>query len=111
MEQVGAYIPQISDPSLVYPLIACNVDDVPLSLLGFQIPENESPDDINVIFDVPLEEEGNKAKRMTKSMIHVDMISQHDSYEVRHNPQYDNTPIFSIVKHWPYGGKYDSYVK
>merc|ERR1712038_1126192 len=110
LEQVGAYIPQISDPSLVYPLIACNIDKVPLNLLGFQVPENESPDDINVIFDVPLDEE-NKPKKMTKSMIHVDMISQHDEYELRFNPHYEDSPIFSIVKHWPFGGKYDDQVE
>lgn len=102
LENVSAYIPQIRDPSLAFPLIACNMDDVPLHFLDFQLPEG-SIDDLNVIFDVPYE--GMRRRRKMKTADgSLRVLSDHDEYHVD-NPDDEEKPIFDIVKHWPYGGR------
>ena len=101
--EVAGYIPQIREPSLAYPLIACDIDEIPLSLLGFHVPD-ESIDNYNVIFDVPYE--GMKRTKIQSSTRDVALLSEHESYEVTTNYQSAvERPIFDIVKYWPYGGK------
>lgn len=100
--EVAAYIPQIREPSLAFPLITCDVDEIPQRFLGFQVPD-ESIDNHNLIFDVP-----HDGMRRTKKIIgttrNVEMLAEHESYEVSGFDS-GNRPIFDIVKHWPYGGK------
>lgn len=101
--EVAGYIPQIREPSLAYPLIACDIDEIPQSLLGFHVPD-ESIDNYNVIFDVPYE--GMKRTKIQSSTREVTLLSEHESYEV--TTKYQSAverPIFDIVKHWPYGSK------
>lgn len=102
LEKVSGYIPQIREPSLAFPLIICNIDEVPLHLLDFQLPEG-SIDELNVMFDVPYE--GMKRTRMIESSTkHSKTISEHDEYQVD-DPDAKEPPIFDIVKYWSHGGK------
>jgi len=101
LEGVEAYIPQIKDSSFPYPLLACDIDEVKQNLIGF-IPDGESYDDDNLIFDVPYE--GMKRKKIIGDTLGVSMIAQHDSYEVQLNTEKERH-LFSVVKHWPHGGK------
>jgi hypothetical protein len=94
----------IREPALVYPLIACDIDEIKQSYLGFQVTE-ESIDDYNLIFDIHYE--GMKRVQKIKSVTEdVDMLCNHEDYFIA-NPNGDEKKrhIHHIVKHWPFGGK------
>jgi len=75
--EIPGYIPQIRDGRFAFNLTACDVNRIPHSLLGHHIADDSSLKKYNIINDVP--NEGN------------------DGVNIR--------PIFSVVKHWPFGGK------
>ena len=79
--EVDGYIPQIYDPGLTYPLISCDISEVPECQLGFLVAEDDNIDNYNLIYDVPFEHE----------------VEGPDGRRERRR-------VFDIVKHWPYGG-------
>jgi hypothetical protein len=86
-----AYIPQLEVPSLGFPLLACNIDDIDVRLIGWKDPnrsdENEHHryDSRNIIFDVANE----KLHRSRFGTIEQSFDRKSDR------------PIFSLVKHYP----------
>lgn len=86
-----AYIPQLEVPSLGFPLLACNIDDIDVRLIGWKDPnrsdENEHHryDSRNIIFDVANE----KLHRSRFGTIEQSCDRKSDR------------PIFSVVKHYP----------
>jgi len=92
------YIPQLEVPGFHFPLLACNIDDIDVKLIGWKDPncgdENEGDehrnyDSHNLIFDVP----------------HAETLhrSRHEATQVKSIPHggKKGRPIFSIVKQYP----------
>jgi len=104
LEYIDAYIPLIREPSLAFPLITCDIDEIPLKYLGFEIPIDERMDDYNVLFDIQHEDmrRSSKMRASMLSMKGLDVISQHSQYEF--SSKQETHPLFDIVKHWPFGG-------
>ncbi len=104
LEKTDAYIPVIREPSLPFPLVTCDIDEIPLKFLGFQIPQDEKMDDYNVIFDIQHKDmkRSQKMRASMQSMTGLEMISQHSQYQF--SMKKERRPVFDIVKHWPFGG-------
>lgn len=97
---INGYIPQLRVGSYAYPLLACDIDDVNQSLIGWNDP-GVSYDAYNLIFDVSHD----SLKRSTKlvgSTRKWGKLKDHDEYKEKSDRDELKkvTPIFSIVKHW-----------
>ena len=118
---MDAYIPEIRNPTLPYPLLACNVDGIDKvgaeefvclatcvpshsfarqALIGWQ-DFKHSYDKHNLIFDVPFSglHRSKRTSKVSKSTLKASLNS---SRELPPGVPSDQTdPIFSIVKHFP----------
>ena len=90
--EISLYVPQIKVGSVNYPILACAVDDVNTSWIGWSDPSDPSYDKHNLIFDVPHE----NLKRQRSETI-VRNASVGGGVVTSHR---EASPIFSIVKTW-----------
>jgi len=106
VQEINAYVPQIIDPNLSFPILACDVDSIDQNLIGWNDP-HRSYDFHNVLYDVPWPgmKRSRKINENTRGMTH---ISQHTKYQKDNREEGRDvdtlpgkSPIFSIVKHWP----------
>lgn len=116
LAEISVYVPFVRIRTFPYPLLACDIDDIPQTLIGWNDKDN-SYDVHNMIFDVPYE--GMKRKRLVLSKTPGDSRIS-DSKEYQESSDYLVTqevaeqdaaggklervqprPIFSIVKHYP----------
>ena len=79
--EIDGYIPQIHDDKLTFPIISCDIQDIPESMLGFLIPEDDDIKNYNLIYDIPLE----------------------DAIEESNGGPNKKRHVFDVVKYWPYG--------
>ena len=91
--EMVAYIPQIKVFDFDFPLLACDIDGVDKSLVGWKDPKH-SYDKHNLIFDV---DSCSKRKRECNEEGLESLTLDSSSGDVSYNAN----PIFSIVKHWP----------
>mmetsp|Transcript_5812 Transcript_5812/g.13266 ORF Transcript_5812/g.13266 Transcript_5812/m.13266 type:complete len:1004 (-) Transcript_5812:1353-4364(-) len=89
-----AYIPQLERSGFHFPLLACNIDDIDVKLIGWKDPncrnktnEHRNYDNHNLIFDVPHEK------------LHRSRHVPRDRSKPREGG--NDRPIFSVVKHYP----------
>jgi len=100
---IDAYIPQIVQPRYAFPILACDIDEVDQSLIGWNDPL-ESYDDSNIMFDMPYE--GMKrSKKLNGDTRSYRMIRDHPDYsqlvDTSMEPAKKHPILFDIVKHWP----------
>ena len=96
-----AYIPQIKAERFTFPLLVCDIDDVDISLVGWN-PHPSSYDEYNLIFEC-FEAKKRRAvntsiKRKRGSTIGktiADLISNDNDAKTPPSHKF-----FSIVKHW-----------
>jgi len=93
LESFG-YIPQMEVPGFHFPLLATNIDDIDVQLIGWKDPNRNNEidphrnyDNHNMIFDVPHE------------TLHRSRNTALDSSKPREERK--GRPIFSVVKHYP----------
>ena len=115
--EISAYVPQIRIRAFPYPLLACDIDDIPETLIGWTDTHNKH-DVHNLIYDIPYE--GSKrAKRTTSPTKDPATVSEHEDEgqgdEVSPKNEEEATkkattdgateipkwPIYSIVKYYP----------
>ncbi|CAB9497647.1 protease [Seminavis robusta] len=96
-ERMVAYIPQIKVESLMYPLLACDVDGIDQDMIGWSDPRH-SYDRHNLIFDVP---RINQRRRMTISITPDQIEDNNGGKKSSSANNAGERPIFSIVKHYP----------
>lgn len=114
--EISAYIPQIRNRNFPWPLLACDIDGVPDTLIGWTDSHN-SYDVHNLIYDVPYE--GSKRKRsptVPDKNEGTATVSEHDdegddsASKNKNVTSPDGTgtatdipkwPIFSLVKYYP----------
>jgi hypothetical protein len=89
--EISLYVPQFKVGSLNYPVLACDVDEVNSSWIGWSDPSDPTYDKHNLIFDVP-----RKNMKRQSAMIKGN-ASGGDGVETSHR---EASPIFSIVKSW-----------
>ena len=101
-----AYIPQITVPSFSFPLIACNVDQIPLYYLDHDTSLFNYVDQQNMYFDVPFEGMI-RSERIKESTRNFDTIADYRSYRIQNDTENNGEPnhVFDIVKYWEYGKK------
>ena len=98
VKDIDGYIPQVKGP-YAYPLLACNIDDVDQSLIGWNDP-GTSYDKYNMILDVPYEDM-KRSQIIEGSTRHYVRIKNHPEYtESPNDGSEEERPIFRIVKHW-----------
>jgi hypothetical protein len=113
--EISAYVPFMRVRAFPYPLLACDIDDLPQTLIGWTDKDN-SYDVHNIIFDVPYE--NMKRTRMIVSKTAGNTkISEHEDYheslaykvateateEDAAKGRLDRVqprPIFSIIRHY-----------
>lgn len=95
---IDGYVPQVKVSSSFFPLLACDVDDIDTSLIGWNDP-GTSYDEYNLIFDVPYENM-RRSKKITGGTRRLTRISDHPEYKLNEGNKADATPIFSIMKHY-----------
>ena len=110
--EIFGYVPQIKLSNFSFPVLACNVDDIDQELIGWN-DHRHSYDHHNLIFDVPWPGMKRKeiitgntrdAANIADNPVYEDVTSfstTHKSNEVSIESKGGETPIFSVVKHWP----------
>jgi hypothetical protein len=101
-EEVRAYVPQISEPGMNFPLILCDIDDIDPDLVGWSDTRN-GYDKHNMLLDAPrkgkmkrvrlVNEEGKLIEIQTDTFI----ATTSGGGDVALSQQ----KLFSTVKHWP----------
>ena len=90
--EISLYVPQFKVGSLNYPVLACDVDELNTSWIGWSDPSDPSYDKHNLIFDVSHENmKRQKSETITRNASGIGGV------ETMHR---DASPIFSIVKSW-----------
>jgi len=112
--EISAYIPQIRIRAFPYPLLACDIDDMPDTLIGWTDTHN-TYDIHNLIYDIPYED-SKREGRTTALPNKPATISEHEDEDDPSSTQdrdsataeaADETneipkwPIYSLVKHYP----------
>ncbi|KAL9178347.1 hypothetical protein ACHAXT_001775 [Thalassiosira profunda] len=89
------YIPQLEVPGFHFPLLACNIDDIDVRLLGWKDPNSQKSsdphrnyDNNNLIFDVP-----RPALHRSRNVAADENGATSEERTTR--------PIFSVAKHYP----------
>ena len=101
-DDIGLYVPQIRNSGLPFPLLACDVDHIDHSLIGWSDPVH-SYDYWNMIYDIPWDgmprqkfedhlNGPNSPSAATRPMLHLNPPTEFKVPE---------KPIFSIVKYYP----------
>lgn len=120
MAEISAYVPQIRIRAFPYPLLACDIDDIPDTLIGWS-DTNGNYDVHNLIYDIP--HEGSKREgRTTAPTEQPPTISENDDEDDHESspttgkeeddgitPTESGTdaaeipkwPIYSIIKYYP----------
>eukprot|EP00557_Chaetoceros_sp_GSL56_P010713 CAMPEP_0176478664 /NCGR_PEP_ID=MMETSP0200_2-20121128/1309_1 /TAXON_ID=947934 /ORGANISM="Chaetoceros sp., Strain GSL56" /LENGTH=987 /DNA_ID=CAMNT_0017874621 /DNA_START=38 /DNA_END=3001 /DNA_ORIENTATION=- len=98
MKDIDGYIPQVQTGSYAFPLLACNIDYINQSLIGWNDPGN-SYDNYNMIFDVP-HPSLTRTTRILGSTRHWGKLKDHEDFTESDNVDRDAKPIFDIVKQW-----------
>jgi len=102
--EIYGYVPQIRLPSLPFPLLACDVDDIFQGLIGWN-DTNNSYDAHNMIFDVPWE--GMKRRtRISGNTRNTGQINDQSEYAESAMTESsrlisESNPVFSIIRHYP----------
>lgn len=113
--EISAYVPQIRIRFFPYPLLACDIDDIPETLIGWSDTHNDH-DIHNLIYDIPYE--GSKRAKRTPSPTKApasdsehedqgDKAAAANEEEATQDATADPTndipkwPIYSIVKYYP----------
>jgi hypothetical protein len=95
---IDGYVPQVQTGSYAYPLLACNIDYIDQSLIGWNDPGN-SYDDYNMIFDIP-HASLTRTTRIIGSTRHWKKLKDHVDFIESDNIDRDAKPIFAVVKQW-----------
>lgn len=90
--EISMYVPQFKVGALNYPVLACDVDEVNTSWIGWSDPSDPVYDNHNLIFDV----QHKKMKRL-KSEMFSRTASGGIGVKSSHRKA---SPLFSIVKSW-----------
>ena len=119
MSEISAYVPQIRIRAFPYPLLACDIDDIPDTLIGWSDTSGDY-DIHNMIYDIPYD--GSKrAKRTIASSEQPPTTSENDDEDDESSPatgkeeddeatpkesvtdaaEIPKWPIFSIIKYYP----------
>lgn len=116
VDEISAYVPQIRIRAFPWPLLCCDVNEFPDTLIGWTDPHNNY-DIHNLIYDVPYE--GSKRQRRTSTVpANVPAtISEHEDEDNESSTQKEDEattekasaatydamtwPIYSIVKYYP----------
>jgi len=98
IRDIDGYIPQVRVGSYSYPLIACDIDDIDLTLIGWTDP-GTSYDEYNVTFDVNHKSISRKTK-IEGSTRKYGKLRNHKDFRESADYDEDVNPIFSVVKQW-----------
>jgi hypothetical protein len=99
--EIFGYVPQIKWPGFPFQFLACDIDQIDQSLIGWNDPAH-SYDYHNLMFDVPWEGLPRKTK-MDENTRTTTRIAAQDEFQVgsTHATSSSPRPIFSIIKHYP----------
>jgi len=98
IKDIDGYIPQVRIGSYAYPLLACDIDDVDQTLIGWNDP-GTSYDEYNMVFDVDHSSRKRKSK-IAGSTRFCGKLRSHTDYQRSDSHDENEKPIFSIVKQW-----------
>lgn len=109
-------MPQIRIRAFPYPILACDVDDIPDTLIGWT-DTNNNYDIHNLIYDIPYEGSKREGDHKTAPSEQPSTISEHNDEDDESSAKQDGNseepeesaaaaeipkwPIYSIVKHYP----------
>lgn len=97
--EIDGYVPQIQVSSSFFPLLACDVDDIDSSLIGWNDP-GASYDEYNLIFDVPYEGM-RRTSKIAGGTRRLNRISDHPDYKLnKQQGKKEVKPIFSTIKQY-----------
>jgi len=102
IDEIHAYIPQVSIEGYLFPFLLCDVDNINEDMIGWDDPDTHY-DAYNLIYDIPRLAH-QKSKERTLHRLGEFVSDENRDGEL---DDVDNTaPIFSIVKSWtPYERK------
>jgi len=94
---IKAYVPQIIDQEMEFPLIICDIDRVHSDLVGWHSPEGY--DMHNMFFDLPRIAKMPCVRKVNEEGIPIYVVNPDVYLDCEEVPQSRKT--YSVFKHWP----------